>query len=160
MPTSSKITGLDDALKRMSGLADKMQKKMMTSAMRKGASIVKADAVARAKRFDDPKTPSKVYKEITTRTNSKLGKQEGGVAIQVGVKGGAKRYKDNKENRHKGRVGVAYEGPGAVYYWRFLEFGTSKMKAQPFMRPALENNVDKVVSAVSAELVSQLDKAE
>lgn len=155
---STEIKGLDNALQRMKALPEKMRKKMVSSALRKGAAIVRKDAVARAKRFDDPKTPSKVYKEIVTRTNGKLGKREGGVAIQVGVKGGAKRYKDNKENRRKGKVGVAYEGPGAVYYWRFLEFGTSKMKAQPFMRPALENNVDKVISTVTAELSNQLDK--
>ena len=31
------------------------------------------------------------------------------------------------------------------YYWRFVEFGTSKMAAQPFMRPAFETTKEKAV---------------
>ena len=28
--------------------------------------------------------------------------------------------------------------PAAAYYWRFLEFGTSKMRAKPFLRPTFD----------------------
>lgn len=35
----------------------------------------------------------------------------------------------------QGRVGIS--GSGASY-WRFVEFGTRKMQAQPFFRPAAE----------------------
>lgn len=34
-----------------------------------------------------------------------------------------------------GRVGVS----AAAYYWRFIEFGTVKMAARPFFRPAAED---------------------
>lgn len=158
MPSSS-VEGLDNVLARLRELSSKMQKKFVAHAVRKGANIIKKAAVDKAKRFDNPKTAKRVYNEITTRTNSKLGKKNGGVAISVGVKGGAKQYKNTNENRRKKRVGASYEGPGNVYYWRFLEFGTSKMKAQPFMRPAVENNVTQVTEAIVADLNDQLDKA-
>lgn len=157
MPVS--VEGLDNVLARMRALSVKMQKKIVAHAVRKGANIIKKAAVNKAKLFDDPKTPKKVYKEITTRTNSKLGRQNGGVAISVGVKGGAKKYKNTKENRRKKRVGASYEGPGNVYYWRFLEFGTAKMKAQPFLRPAVENNVTQVIGAITSDLNDQLDRS-
>lgn len=141
--------GVVDKLKT---LGPKLEKKYLNKAMRTGANIVKKAAQTRAKQFDDPKTPMKVWKEIAAYTDSKLGKQNGGVAIVIGVKGGARRYKNNSYNRSKQRVGQTYMGPGMVYYWRFLEFGTSKMKAQPFLRPALANNVGKVTDAITGKI--------
>ena len=38
------------------------------------------------------------------------------------------------------------------YYWLFIEFGTSKMPAQPFLRPALDENR----AAVKREFGAQL----
>ena len=41
-----------------------------------------------------------------------------------------------------GDVGLFARGKGKrIYYGKFLEFGTSRMSAQPFLRPALENNL-------------------
>lgn len=33
------------------------------------------------------------------------------------------------------------------FYWRFFEFGTSKMNAKPFIRPAFDANVEKATQA-------------
>lgn len=148
----------DEVLKKLASVPSGIAKTYLRKALNKGGNIVKAAAVARAKRFDRPGTPKKVYEEIVVRANARLGKASGGYAISIGVKGGAKHYVSNKNNRTAQRVGKRYEGPGNVYYWRFLEFGTSKMKAQPFMRPALANNVDSVTSAVVSELNSGIDK--
>lgn len=117
------------------------------------------DAKRRARRFDDPKTPNKVWKEVAVRADAKASRAVGGMVMKVGVRGGARRYTNNKQNRKLGRVGGAYEGPGNVYYWRFLEFGTEKMAAQPFMRPALASNIQPVTEAIVRELKVQLDKA-
>jgi len=43
-----------------------------------------------------------------------------------------------------GRVGVIKRRAGA-FYWRFIERGTSKMAAHPFLRPALFNNLADVM---------------
>lgn len=152
------IKGLGDAMKKLRTLGPKLQKKGLGVALRKGAAIVRKDAVNRAKVFDRTGTPNKIFKEIVTRTNAKRGRQVGGVVVQVGVKGGAKQYVDNRKNRRAGRVGGSYEGPGSVFYWRFLEFGTSKMAARPFMRPALENNQQRVTDTVVASLNTEIDK--
>jgi len=146
------------AVNTLKQLGPKLEKKYLNKALRKGAVIVRSAAQARAKAFDDPKTPQQVWKEIAIFRSTELGRKNGGVALQIGVKGGAKKYKDNKNNRRQKRVGQTYMGPGAVYYWRFLEFGTSKMRAQPFMRPALANNVDAVTKAITDEINSGIDK--
>jgi HK97 gp10 family phage protein len=77
------------------------------------------------------------------------------IGMRVGVKGGAKQYANNAKNRRDGKAGKQYETGGNVFYWRFLEFGTQNMPAQPFMRPALAENVSKV----TVTFVSELDKA-
>lgn len=60
--------------------------------------------------------------------------------MQVGIRGGARKSGDN------------------VFYWRFLEFGTEKMAARPFMRPALESKAEAATDAIVTELNRQLDE--
>jgi HK97 gp10 family phage protein len=60
----------------------------------------------------------------------------------------------------KSKDGVKYVdvGPGKDTNWRakFLEFGTSKMSARPFMGPAFENNKDKIKEIIKNELRNAL----
>jgi HK97 gp10 family phage protein len=46
----------------------------------------------------------------------------------------------------------------SAFYWRFLEFGTSKMRARPFMRPALQENVGRATDVAVGELNKALDR--
>lgn len=140
MANEFRIEGLDGVLRKMRSLSPKLQKKGAVAAVRKGANIVRDDARNRAKQFDDPSTPKPIWKEIVSKVNGRRGRQEGGVVMQVGIRGGARESGDN------------------VFYWRFLEFGTSKMAARPFMRPALESNVDQATTAIVTELNRQLDE--
>lgn len=41
---------------------------------------------------------------------------------------------------------------GDSYYWRFLEFGTAKMAAKPFLRPAFEATKDNAVDVFRTTL--------
>ena len=38
--------------------------------------------------------------------------------------------------------------PKDPFYWRFVEFGTSKMPAKPFMRPAFEQSKEKAETEI------------
>lgn len=137
-----RIEGLDGVLKKMRGLSDKLKKKGVRSAGTKAMRIVRDAARQRARTLDDPKTASNIAKAITTRNDAKGGRREGGVVVKVGVIGGARP-----------KPGTADTG-----HWRMLEFGTSKMAAQPFMRPALENNVGRVTDSFVANLNTEIDK--
>jgi len=150
------IEGLDAVLARLGQLQGKEMKKAVTASLRKGANLVKKDAAMRAKSFDDPSTPAQVFKEIVVRTGKVRNRED--VRLRIGVKGGAQNYKNTKQNRRLGRVGNSYEGGGNVYWWRFLEFGTSKMAARPFMRPALAENTDKVIALFKDTLGPAIDK--
>ncbi|NCQ29162.1 MAG: hypothetical protein GW802_17310, partial [Armatimonadetes bacterium] len=42
--------------------------------------------------------------------------------------------------------------------WRFIEFGTSKMPAKPFLRPAFEGQKENAVKAIGAKLDERIQK--
>ena len=55
----------------------------------------------------------------------------------------------------KTKDGVKYVevGPGKDVYWgKFIEFGTVKLRAKPFMAPGYENAKERILSAIKEEL--------
>ena len=77
----------------------------------------------------------------------------------VGVRGVRLKYANTAENRRKRRVGKKYQADGPAFYGKFVEFGTSKMAAKPFMRPAFNNNIDAAIGAVRARLAKAVEDA-
>lgn len=138
-----KIEGLEPALAAMRAVGPDLRKKGLRAAGTRAMRIVRDAARARAKGLDDPVTASIIWKKIVTRFNGRQSKREGGVVVQVGVAGGAKPKKGDKDTGH----------------WRLLEFGTEKMAAQPFMRPAFEPNIGAVTDMFVKEIGPQIDKA-
>lgn len=139
-----KIHGLDAVLKKLRALSGPMAKKATTAALRKGARIVVKAARSNyaALGADDPATKANIGKAITSRADNKLGQREGGVAVKIGVRGGARPKKGTEDEGH----------------WRFVEFGKEGVEARPFMRPALADNVDKVTTEVVTQMDAQIDK--
>jgi HK97 gp10 family phage protein len=102
-------------------------------------TIVRDAARDTAKLFDDPETDMSVWRRITVRDGRR---RADAFVTRVGVAGGARssRSKD------------------PPWYWRLVEFGTEKTLAQPFMRPALDNNAEAVAARFTRELNAQIDK--
>lgn len=157
--------GMDEALAKMRGLAPGLVKKGIRAAARRGAKVFADAAKSGARRINDPDTSEEIAKNIVIRESGREGKKLQAIVMRVGVLGGAKSYKNNKLNEKSGRAGKSYSTGGSksnpggdTFYWRFLEFGTSEMRAQPFMRPALDANLDKATAAVVRELIPQIDK--
>lgn len=131
------------AMDKLLALPNKLKKKVMRSAMRKAVNIWRDAARATARGFDDPETPLNISKHITTGEDRKLGRKEGGIAMRVGVRGGARSQKGE---------------PTTPWYWRFKEFGTQKQQAEPFMRPAQQNNIQAATDTLAREVSSGIDK--
>jgi len=47
----------------------------------------------------------------------------------------------------------------APFYWRFLELGTSKMNAKPFIRPTWDRSLPDIEGAVRSKLAQAIDQA-
>lgn len=107
-------------------LEKKEVQKITKKSLRKGMSLFRKKIIENAKLLDDPKTTNSIYKNVALRNKRR---RDGNVTVMVGILGGAR--KDKNKGIGKG---------GDTYYWRFLEFGTSKMKARPFFRPAVEDS--------------------
>ena len=159
-----KIGGLESLLGKFEAISYDTRRKGGRAALRKAAQLVAESARQKAELLNDPSTGTEIAKNIALRWNGRLFKQSGDLGFRVGVLGGAKQ-KNNYHTR-RGRAGGTYEvggdsgNPGGdTYYWRYLEFGTAKMAAQPFMRNALAENIDAATAAFVSEYEKALDRA-
>lgn len=145
-----KIEGLDEVVRKLRALPDKFAVRGMRRSLRKGANVVLKAARNNAKRIDDPETRERIWKNISVQGGGRRReKQAGGPMMRVGVRGGARPLKRGTETGLPG---------GDTTHWRFVEMGTVNNKAQPFLRPALANNVEAATNAVVAAAKVELDK--
>ncbi len=69
-----------------------------------------------------------------------------------------KKAKVSKIAKRK-TTGKYREVAGPAFYGRYLEFGTSKMAAKPWLRPAFTSNTDSAINAIKAGLSKAIDRA-
>lgn len=153
-----KIHGLKELEQRLKALPDEITKKgaggpLLLALRRMGAKIQK-DAKSRVA-VDTGTLRDNI---ITTRLPRRKRKQ-GEDGVQVTVRAKAKKYADNARNRRLGRVGGEYNTYGPLFYARFLEFGTSKMAARPFLTPAFEAAKRELPGMFQKELARAIDDA-
>lgn len=124
----TEIEALENRLKEV---AEKVAKKALRTAARKAMSEVRKEA--RDKAPEDTGLLDENFALLTRVKGSE-------VVAKVGIKGGAKK------------------NDSTPYYFRFVELGTKDTPAKPFLRPALENNAEKIFATVLEELKKALDK--
>lgn len=155
-----RIEGADEIISKLKKLEQKPARNAMRRALRKGANVIKKAAQARAKRFDDPATRAAIHENISVASGGiRREREEGGPIMRVGIRGGAQTgakqvFSDTKKNRKAGVAGQEF----SVAHWRFLEFGTSEMAAQPFMRPAANEKAGAAFDATVTAMQTELDK--
>ena len=145
---TQQIKGFDDLSAKLRAIAPTLRKKAVRNALAAGARLVR-DA-ARQARSSAPvlskpvpyRTAGLVKKSIVVRT-SKVAKRAGDVGVFVNVRPAKGARFSSKTRRLLGvkvrtrtQTRVSLRGarsPFDPFYWRFLEFGTSKMRARPFL---------------------------
>lgn len=146
------IQGLDAVIGKLKALEEEPRRKTTRFGLRKSANIIRDNARAHAERLDDPKTSQNIAANVAVAFDSRYSKRTGDLKMSVGVKGGAKGFAAAVgELRGKGKANPG----GDTFYWRFLEFGTENMAAQPFMRPAMDESIEPATN----EFVKQFEKA-
>ena len=118
--------------KRLNDVADKVAKKALRGAARKGMNKVRKEA-----RENAPEDTGLLDENFALMTRTRMSE----VIAKIGIRGGAR------------------QNDTTPFYFRFVELGTKDIQAKPFLRPALENNAQTVLDTVVEELKTALDKA-
>ncbi len=117
------VKGMDELMRELDRLSDRASGRVQNAALRAAAEPILEDAVRNA-----PEDTGK-------------GKQ--GLKISRPRKQRAERYV---------LVGIGRGDNSEIFYMKFHEFGTSKMKARPFLGPAYEKNKKRVLDIIRGEL--------
>ncbi len=159
MAEQVKVDGLDGLLRSLREAPKAIQGRAVQAGMRKGGNVIRDDARRRAPRSSGFMVSQIVTRRANTKSRQRAGAGQGGEYFTVGVKTGRRRkYANTKRNRRRGRVGKVYEEAGWAYYWRFKEFGTRKMRAEPFLTPAGEAKGPEAAQVIINETWSALDR--
>lgn len=152
---SFKLEGLGEMQAKFASVRYDLRRKGGRAALRKAAQLVRDDAIRRAQAIDDPQTAETIARNISERWNGRLFKNTGDLGFRVGVLGGAR----DESGKVPGKKSVKENPGGDTFYWRFVEFGTERMRARPFLRPALATNVQKATDLFVSEYSKSIDRA-
>lgn len=121
------VTGLDDLERQLMALGEKVGTKVLRDAGREALKVVEEDMKQHAG-YDETSTAQHMRDSIKIRNSNR--KSRGSTVVTLRV------------------------GPSKQHYMKTLaqEFGTVKQVAEPFIRPALDYNVQTVLRVLAVEI--------
>ncbi len=146
-----KIEGANELIRSLKRLPINLRKKHLRRAVRQGAALVRNEV-----RRNAPTDTGRLRRNIKSR--SKRGTRS---TLRAVVTVNVARRKQGRELTGKFMSTgnrSANVAPNDAYYWRFLERGTSKMNARPFIRPAADAKFREVVNHVIRETQRGVDE--
>lgn len=147
MSVEFNIEGLDEVQEKLKRLANpRLMKNAARRSARKAMAIVRDAARSGAKAIDDPQTAEKIWKNIAIAAGKTRNPNE--VVMRVGVRGGASFSNPNPPNT----------SGGDTRHWRWVELGSVHNPPTPFMRPALQNNIQAVTNSFAENFNKEIDK--
>ena len=147
MSVEFNIEGLDEVQEKLKRLGNpRLMKNAARRSARKAMAIVRDAARSGAKAIDDPQTAEKIWKNIAIAAGKT--KDPNSVVMRVGVRGGASFSNPNPPNT----------SGGDTRHWRFIEFPSANNPGTPFMRPALQNNIQAVTNSFAENFNKEIDK--
>jgi len=138
---SKNLTGFKEFAKALRELGPRVGRKHLRASTAKGAAVIRKEARALA-----PVDTGEMRKDIQIKRERTSG--DNVASYSVYTRGG-------KRSRLAGK---ARNVDKDSFYWKFVEFGTVRMAAQPFMRPAFEAKKEEAVDALGAELDKRIQK--
>ncbi|MEE9401255.1 MAG: HK97-gp10 family putative phage morphogenesis protein [Dehalococcoidia bacterium] len=148
---SARIVGDKDVMRALGKLSDILAGKVLELALTAGGlEIMNAAKVLVAKKTRS--LARSIHVGGHTEETSDPAYDPSGDLAKYGVE-----YSDIKGNKSTKRKAEVHIGTN-VEYGPYVEFGTSKMAARPYLRPAFDENVDKARKQIIAVLRSQLKK--
>lgn len=148
MGAELKIEGFDDLARKLRELVPAMRKRVIRNALSAGARLVRDDAKRIAPVLSNStkapyRQPGTLRSAIRVRS-SKISRRSGDIGVFVNV----------KPAKGANRGAKSATDP---FYWHFLEFGTKKMSARSFLRPAA-NKLGEALHVFQAQVGRWIDK--
>lgn len=122
------LHGVDELKRALAQVPDKLKKKGLLKALRLAGNVVRDTARRAAPVLQTPtprRKPGTVRRNIVVRP-SKSARKAGDIGVYIGV-----RPLKGARTRTLGAGGP--QNPNDPFYWRYLEFGTKKMRKRPFL---------------------------
>lgn len=146
------VQGLDQLARALRGLPTRVARNSLRGAVYAGAKLIrdearlKAPVASEAQAKQEPPGTlrrSVIMKQIPQLSNNE--RQTFFVTVRHG-----------KKYRNQGKRGGLSQD---AWYWRFVEFGTVKMAARPFLRPAFESKKHQALAAIKNRLSERIEQA-
>jgi HK97 gp10 family phage protein len=142
------VTGLRELEAALKSLPDRVARNVLRGAVAAGAAVVRKEARDLAPKSEGPQPEGHVSGTLKRAIYQKQIRERSSLLQQtffVGVRRGR-----SAKSTVKGVIDA--------WYAHFVEFGTSKMEARPFMRPAFESRKAGAVEAIKSYLLSRIPK--
>ena len=131
MAEQVKIHGMADVRRALRALPKEIRKRELNKALRPGAKLIQVTAKAMA-----PVGDGGFFKTVGGKGWAHF---KGTLKNSIVVRTEKKRFLLDAARLKVGVLSSSRDINIGAYYWRFVEFGTSRQAAQPFLVPAFES---------------------
>ena len=148
-----RVEGLDELAKALRELPKRLVRNGLRASVYAGAKVIRDEArlkapVATRQLGPNQQPPGTLKRSIIMKQVPELsGEQKQTFFVTV---------RHGKKYRKQGKNGNLSQD---AWYWRFVEFGTVKMTARPFLRPAFESKRYEAVDAIKNRLAERIEQA-
>ena len=150
---SVQVQGLDQLAKALRELPQRVARNGLRAAVYAGAKVIRDEAklqapVATGAMGPNQPPPGTLKRSVIMKQIPELsGAQKQTFFVTV---------RQGKKYRKQGKKGNLSQD---AWYWRFVEFGTVKMPARPFLRPAFDMKKHEAVTAIKTRLAQRIEQA-
>ena len=150
---SVQVQGLDQLAKALRELPQRVARNGLRAAVYAGAKVIRDEAklqapVATGAMGPNQPPPGTLKRSVIMKQIPELsGAQKQTFFVTV---------RHGKKYRKQGKKGNLSQD---AWYWRFVEFGTVKMSARPFLRPAFDMKKHEAVTAIKTRLAQRIEQA-
>lgn len=152
--TSIKVSGLRELGESMRKLSSDVSGRIARAATAAGAGIIKKAAQKNAPVRTGALKGGIVVKRIPASETGLTSEH----IVTVSTRSIKNYVKKSRAKRHRIEGFKSYVDLGDFFYAHFIEFGTVKMSARPFLRPAFDANKEAAVKAIRDRIAARLAK--